>query len=122
MLWELSQQVGISRAMSRANEAQDNARSTAREIKYLQTRAQELEREVARQHLILMAVTELMRDRLGISDEELALTIAEIDMRDGQLDGKLQRPPEGCPQCQRPNAVRRSHCLYCGTELSRPVI
>jgi len=41
-----------------------------------------------------MAMAELLRDRSGISEEVIEAKIREIDLRDGQPDGKLS--PRNC--------------------------
>jgi hypothetical protein len=69
-----------------------------------------------------MAMSEIVRDKLKLSEQEIEAKLAEIDLRDGRLDGQ-SRPPVGsssvarCPDCHRPNAASRRQCLYCGTAL-----
>ena len=64
--------------------------------------------------LACMAMWELLRERTGATDEDLAQHIMEIDLRDGSLDGKLRRQPIECGSCGRKNNAKRTACLYCG--------
>ncbi|MFW5882588.1 MAG: hypothetical protein ACOCVS_03045 [Planctomycetota bacterium] len=65
--------------------------------------------------LACQALWELVRDNTALSDEDIATKVAEVDLRDGQSDGKLRTRGGLCPDCQRPLNARHDHCLYCGT-------
>jgi hypothetical protein len=64
--------------------------------------------------LTIEAMWTLLRERLKVTDEELARRIVELDESDGILDGKVRRPPKDCPHCQRRIPGRFPRCLYCG--------
>jgi hypothetical protein len=74
------------------------------------------EMALALDHLSLtcMAMWERLRESGGHTDEELLKRMAEIDLRDGVMDGKVRVPPRDCSSCGRKNNVKRSNCLYCG--------
>jgi len=55
-----------------------------------------------------------LRDKLGVTDLELLDRINEIDLSDGELDGKVRRTPVTCPKCKRTIARRFKRCMYCG--------
>jgi ribosomal protein L32 len=61
---------------------------------------------------------ELLRDNVGITDEQLVSKIREVDMRSGRLDGKAPEQPAECQSCSRTVNARHVVCLYCGAELS----
>jgi hypothetical protein len=89
-------------------EAQRSKRST-----------QELEDRIERLTLACTATWELVRERVGVSDDELLDRIRDVDLRDGVADGKLRPGNPECPDCERVNNARRSQCMYCGAELPR---
>ncbi len=66
--------------------------------------------------LVCMAMWELMKES-GLTDEQLAAKVKEIDLADGKLDGKY-RPSHisSCPKCGHVMSRRHCKCLYCGYE------
>ena len=64
--------------------------------------------------MINEALWELMRDKLGLTEQDLYDKLYEVDMRDGTLDGQNQRKVIKCPECNRPVSDRNAACLYCG--------
>jgi hypothetical protein len=61
---------------------------------------------------------ELLKEKAGYSDEEIAAYIREVDMRDGKLDGRANAEHTTCPSCGR-RLLAHGHkkCLWCGAEL-----
>ena len=68
--------------------------------------------------LINMAMWSLLEEKLGLTEDQLAARVREIDLRDGKLDGRVAPTelPE-CPQCGRKPQRHRPLCLYCGQAL-----
>ena len=66
--------------------------------------------------LTCQAMWELLRERTGLTDEEIAAKMQDIDIRDGTDDGKMTVTPRQCPACQRTVSSRHDRCLYCGAE------
>ncbi|HUU21809.1 MAG TPA: hypothetical protein VM389_04655 [Phycisphaerae bacterium] len=64
--------------------------------------------------LVCMAMWSLLKERAGLSEEDLLQRVGEIDMMDGQADGKSLKQVAKCPQCGRTMSPRHSRCLYCG--------
>lgn len=65
--------------------------------------------------LACAAMWELLREKNGVSDNELIEKIKEIDMRDGNPDGKMISPTEKCPECGHNLLIRaRDVCSWCG--------
>ena len=81
--------------------------------------AQRLEARLERAMLTMEALWSLLRDRVGITEDELRERILDIDLTDGVLDGKVRRPPRDCPACKRKVPHRLAQCLYCGAEAPR---
>jgi hypothetical protein len=61
-----------------------------------------------------LAMWSILREKLGVTDEELEARVKELDLADGQQDGKLRVGPRMCEKCKRPNSPRWRKCLYCG--------
>jgi len=66
--------------------------------------------------LINMAICELLQEKVGLSDKELADKAQEIDLRDGVPDGKVTRTVRRCSKCGRTISRRHNKCLFCGSE------
>lgn len=79
-----------------------------------QARIRVLEANLGRAFLICEALWELLRDRAKLTEQEFHDKLYEIDMRDGQIDGKNQRQVVQCPKCNRKVSPRHQACIYCG--------
>lgn len=73
-----------------------------------------LENDLAKTLLICEALWELLSQRTGLTIKDLHSKLYEIDMRDGELDGKNQRKAVECPGCGRKVSSHHAACLYCG--------
>ena len=95
-----------------------DASQASRDALSAQDKVEALQSEVDRLLMITEALWLLLKKERGYDDKVLADTIAEIDLRDGQRDGRVAKtPPKPCPSCGRNLVKRRPTCLYCG----RPV-
>lgn len=117
MFWDFIQQGQIGRVAWTAQDANSTAKDSLAEARLLKTHLQTVEQTVERTVLAAMALAEILRDRLGVTETEIEAKIQEIDLRDGRLDGKLRTQIQSCQHCQRPNAAHRCACLYCGQQL-----
>lgn len=103
----------VASAQAQANAS--DARAKAHEV------GQETERlrhDVDRLLMITEALWTLLKKQNGYKDEDLDALVQEIDLRDGQLDGKAPRAAASpCPQCGRVNSNRYPRCIYCGAAL-----
>lgn len=79
----------------------------------------ELEGRLDRALLACEAMWTILRDRLGVPEEELAARVNEIDLSDGRLDGKVRRSATVCPSCNRTIARRFARCIYCGSPIDK---
>lgn len=79
----------------------------------------QLERRINRLALASQAMWELLRERTNVTDKELADKILEVDLRDGQTDGRIAPAALECPNCHKSISSRRPTCVYCGVELKR---
>jgi hypothetical protein len=111
VLWDLYQQYRIGqidqqlddvRASTAALEGSADLRAAAR-----------LDDKVNRLALICRAMFELMQAS-GVTEDQLKAKIVEIDLRDGQADGKATPTPKRCPKCGAMMSPQMGRCLFCG--------
>lgn len=106
-LWDAYQSSQIHQLNSRLDQLQD---AGAREQAAVRV-ARELEEKVNRLALICRAMFELMP---GLSEDQLKAKIQEIDLRDGQADGRMTPQGKRCPKCDAMMSPRFGRCLFCG--------
>lgn len=112
LLWDLHQERRIS-------DVQEGTNSAARKATDFQERVRFLEDRVDRLLLQNMAIWSLLRDSIGLTDQDLINRVEQIDLQDGVADGKVTRTgPTTCPRCQRSFSPRHRRCLYCGQEVA----
>jgi hypothetical protein len=105
---------GNTAASSRASDAMSLATQHQHAIR-------ELERHVNRLALLNQAMWEIIRDRAGMTDRDLEELARQIDLRDGQEDGKMTAQAVRCPACDRICNSKHSKCLYCGQLFEKPL-
>ncbi|MBE7463713.1 MAG: hypothetical protein HS116_09430 [Planctomycetes bacterium] len=77
-----------------------------------------LEHDVERLLMISEALWEILKQHHGYSDDDLMRRVAQIDLKDGKLDGKVAKTqPVQCPRCTRTINRRHSICIYCGEQI-----
>ena len=81
------------------------------------TSLSEVEERIGRLTLACTAMWELLRQRTGVTDQQLLEVIQEVDLRDGVLDGQRKASPLTCPSCGRRNNRRHRTCMYCESPL-----
>jgi hypothetical protein len=81
----------------------------------------ELRHQVERLTLLNQAMWELIRGKAGLTDADLERMAREIDLRDGQEDGKMGGGAVKCPTCNRVSNAKHYKCLYCGELFEKPV-
>ncbi|MFQ5844121.1 MAG: hypothetical protein ACE5JG_03955 [Planctomycetota bacterium] len=104
----------MSQDATRAEHAASRSRSAAQRA---ETSLQFMEARLDRTLLTMEAMWTLMRDRLQVTEEELAGRPAGIDLADGARDGKARRPSGKCVGCSRTVPRRHGRCMDCGAEL-----
>jgi hypothetical protein len=77
------------------------------------------ERRINRLSLVCQAMWELLRERSNVTDEELSDKVLEVDLRDGQTDGRIAPTSVECPNCHQLSNSRRVTCVFCGAEMPR---
>jgi uncharacterized protein with PIN domain len=75
---------------------------------------QQLRERLDRLILICKASFELLQETTGVSERQLVERIVEIDLRDGNVDGKMTPQQKRCPSCGAGICAKFSRCLFCG--------
>ena len=77
----------------------------------------ELEDRIDKLSMICCAMWTILQAHTDVKDEELIRLVQELDLCDGELDGKARiEQVQPCRTCKRPVATRHIRCIYCGTE------
>lgn len=90
-------------------------------IKLLQRQNRILTTNLERNLMISHALWEIVKLQCGLGDEDILRKVSEIDLRDGQLDGKNQGTATNCPNCKQSISTRNPACPYCGQILDDSV-
>ena len=114
--WDVFQQGQIEAASASAQLAQSTALNAEDRAKREIAR---LESKIDGLALVSQALWELVRERTGLTDDDIRARIEEIDARDGRSDGRLLGGPTTCKGCGRSAHTRQVACMYCGTAIER---
>ncbi len=106
IFWGSREPFGLSEDIARA-EAAGAARSAESKVRVLQM-------QLDRAMLACETMWTILSEKLGVTEEQFVTRMNEIDMRDGQLDGKVRKSAVSCPKCNRTISARFAKCMYCG--------
>ncbi len=96
--------------------AMQSARAASSEAQRASTKVDQIQFDIERLLMITEALWTILKEQHGYDDAELQLRVAQIDMRDGKLDGKVARTaPVKCTKCGKTLLKKRPRCIYCGT-------
>ncbi|GAA5445185.1 hypothetical protein Misp06_03382 [Microbulbifer sp. NBRC 101763] len=109
--WDAFQQSQISDNQKLSSDAKHDAKAALSSVR-------ELEEKVDRLSLLCHALFEELERSTGFSESQLKEKMAEIDLRDGKLDGKFD-PISGknCLDCGHKIRKSRPNCFWCGASL-----
>lgn len=108
--WNLFQSLQIRSNSTNASEANIKSRRNSSDIAILEEKIDALS-------LACHAMWEILQKKHGVTITELESMIEELDLRDGQLDGKLDLDAKNCPDCGHKLNKRHKNCFYCGAEI-----
>ena len=111
MFWEFYQHGRINRANQQADQAQREAERASENAGRV---AHILDARIDGLALTCQALFEILESQIGITEEQLAQKMEEIDMRDGTKDGPITPANKVCSKCGRRASPTRAECLYCG--------
>ncbi len=109
MLWDLYQQIRIYQLDAKI----DSITGTPSTDGLARDSLVRLEEKLDRLALITRAMFELMQSS-GITEAQLSAKVTEIDLRDGQADGRMSPKPRRCPKCDAMISPKFGRCLFCG--------
>jgi|GEM_PF-5821749 len=92
-MWDIFQEIRLNDQSARQADSDSTLRRTSLDL-------DDLARQIRKMALVNQALYELLKERTGISDEDLRRRIREIDVRDGTADGRVAASPLRCPKCQ----------------------
>lgn len=110
-LWDLVQEKRIAEAKSNASDAGGQARDAVASNRDLHSRLNYLA-------LINQSMWELLRDRMGVTEQDLIEKVREVDLRDGRADGKVRADLKKCAGCENVLSGRHLKCIYCGAPVT----
>lgn len=116
---DLMQDRRLNHMQERVSSLSESSRMNARDAAYEVT--SELSKRVNKLLLMNMALAELLIEKTDLTQDDIKTKIAEIDLRDGELDGKINEksslpPAKDCPECDAKICRDYNRCLFCGFE------
>jgi ribosomal protein S27AE len=109
MFWELGRERRIAQGAADAERGAVRRQVTETHLRQVEDRLDKLT-------LVCLAIWEILKEKGGLTDEELTERVKQIDLRDGVADGKVTRTVAQCPKCKRVMSPRHNRCLYCGAQ------
>jgi hypothetical protein len=96
-----------------ARKASADARQVATELDLTKAHLERL-------MMICEALWTIIKKQHDLEDKDLMDYVAQVDMQDGKLDGKVakQAPPK-CQECGRTSSRQSMICIFCGTLVER---
>jgi hypothetical protein len=94
-------------------DANRQAAEASNEASAAKLEATELRDQLARMKLACAAVWELLKEKTGLTEDDLATRMAILDAKDGVADGKLTRSIRKCVKCGRTVPAKQNKCMYC---------
>jgi hypothetical protein len=116
IIFDLYHQTGAADGGNKGTDAKD-------EVARLRAQVEELQRRTDSLTLAAQALWELLRSEAKLTDPELVEKMQEVDLRDGEADGRISSSVVSCPGCGRRSRSSRRRCVYCGVTLpTHPVM
>jgi hypothetical protein len=117
-MWNLVQQLQIDSLRKRQSSGESRSDSLEARLRW---RDAGLDDKLEHLLLVSEAMWELLSERAGVTEAELAAKILEIDARDGKVDGKHgvseDAPLVHCASCQAVVPRGMLKCQFCGADV-----
>lgn len=76
--------------------------------------AASLEERFEKLLLVSQAMWTLLQERTGLTEDDLMQRVTDLDMQDGQRDGKVTKQVVKCRKCNSAVSHQFNRCLFCG--------
>jgi len=104
-----------AKEMAERSAVKMSAETAQREARSAKTATELLQQDVERLLMITEALWTLLKRERDYQDSDLEQIVADIDLRDGRLDGRVATTaPRACPYCGHTIGKKRPFCFYCG--------
>lgn len=109
--------LGYTAAQQGAGRAASLARSASvGDATVHSNRIEDLNERIDELAIIIRAMWSLLEEQ-GMTAEQLAAKLEEIDLQDGVADGRVTQQPVVCPSCDSRVPAGLTRCQFCGTEV-----
>ncbi len=118
IFWDLFQQRQIEQGKFKDKIHDEKLKGNQHQHDSTEMRLMELEKRHEQLKLVTLALWSLLRDHSGLLESDLRKYVEQIDLLDGQRDGKysVKKEKVNCPACGRVNLNTALVCVYCGTK------
>jgi hypothetical protein len=99
----------------RSRQAEDVAWAAQHSVREQELTVRDLEQQVERLTVVVIALAEILRDRHGTPDEVIEAKMREVEQRGASLHRKARR----CGACGRVSSPERTECMFCGKPFAR---
>ncbi|MHC4778643.1 MAG: hypothetical protein ACYTFG_08735 [Planctomycetota bacterium] len=107
LFWNLHQDGKIRQASSEAG-------SSARKADRARDHIVRLEARLEKLLLVTQAMWTLLVEKSKLTEEDLVDKVMDLDLQDGQVDGKITKPIVKCTECGAAISHQFQRCLFCG--------
>jgi len=101
---------------ARLGAAEATATRSASKVDDMARRVENLEEQLNRLTLINIALWSLLEEQTTLTEEDLTRRVHDMDLADGELDGKLHTRLQTCSRCGQTLSRKHRRCLHCGYE------
>ena len=110
-MWDLFQEIRINDLRAQQGDTKSSLKGATGDLN-------ELNLHVRKLALVNQALYEVLKERTGITEEELRRKIDEIDRRDGVENRRLDAAPLKCPKCGVSVTAGALTCQGCGAKVA----
>jgi hypothetical protein len=99
--------------------ASSTAAASLTEAEHARAETRQIRQDLHRYAVASQALWQLLRDKLGVTEDELRSMIQSIEQTQSR---QASQGPLLCPHCHRPTGSHLPKCMYCGQDLGpRPL-